>query len=435
MVDRSRRVVFVNRACEELTGWSSNELTGELCEFVSHVEPTDIRCVTGMLCPPPSVFDDQSQVVAKQFVHRETGQSVTLPIQFMPLQDGTETVFVLGVAVDIQSVAQPMDRSLVAEIHAELAALRQSVRERFGLRTIVGKSFVMQRVLRQIRSTAQTRTNVFIHGGPGSGKEHAARAIHYAGANKAKAFVPIECHRVSADQLSETLLRLIQTDWSEIAPIAALQAGCIYLESIESMPRDLQQRIGDFLSSPNGSAFLSNVSLIAASTVPSVELFEQSRLIHELYYRLTSLELTVPSLVERLEDLPLLAQHFLEQCNVGQAQQVAGFAADVMQLFHEYNWPGNLDELRQVVQEAHQQCKENTIRSGHLPFRFRTGLDAQSIGPAPLFEPLEKTLARVEREQIEAALQSSGDNKAKAAVLLGITRASLYRKLENLDID
>jgi DNA-binding NtrC family response regulator len=409
-------------------------LIGEVCEFASHVEPTDIRCVTGTLCPPPTAFAEHPEIVAKQFVHRETGRSVTLPIHFMPLQDADETVFVLGVAGDITVSAAPPDMSLVSEIHAELAALRHSIRERFGLKTIVGKSLAMQRILRQIKTATESHSSVFISGKKGTGKEHIARVIHYESNDKAKAFVPIECKHTQPDELANAMHRLLERDWQEFSPIAALQPGCLYLNDVEAMPRELQQRVIDFLNGPQGSTFFANVTLIGASAIPGSELLEQSRLIDEFYFALTSLRIEMPPLCERPDDLPLLAQHFLEECNSQHDQQVAGLATDVRELFHEYNWPGNLDELKSVVQEAHGNCTDDTIRAAHLPFRFRTGLDAQSIGPQALFEPLEVTLARVEREQIEAALKASNNNKAKAAALLGMTRASLYRKLENLGI-
>ena len=442
VIDQSRRVVFVNSACEQLTGWTSDELIGQLCEFASHVEPSDIRCVTGTLCPPPSAFEQHPQIVAKQFVHRKTGRSVTLPIHFIPLRDADETAFVLGVAGETSAKAKSLDMSLVTEIHAELAALRHSIRDRFRVTSIIGKSPAMHRILSQINSAAAAatvtssaiRTSVFIHGAPGTGKEHVARTIHYESAAKSKAFVPIECKRLPFEELSNVLGRLFETDWQELSSIAALQPGCLFLNDVEAIPRDLQQRMLDFLAGSNGLRFLSNVTLISASTIPCAELLSQSRLLDRLYFSLTSLPIEIPPLAERRDDLPLLAQHFLEACNQGHDRQVAGFAADVLALIREYNWPGNLDELKQVVQASHEACDENTIRVSHLPFRFRTGLDAQAIGPQELFEPLETTLARVEREQIEAALQAANNNKAKAATLLGMTRASLYRRLEGLGI-
>jgi DNA-binding NtrC family response regulator len=434
LIDQSRRVVFVNSACEQLTGWTSDELIGVVCDFASHVEPADIRSATGTLCPPPSAFDVHPQIVAKQFVHKESGRSVTLPVYFMPLQDADETVFVLGVAGDVKIVPKPPDMSLVSDIHAELAALRHSIRERHGFKTIVGKSLAMQRILRQINTASETRGSVFLYGAKGTGKDHVARIIHYESSSKAKAFVPLDCKDPPPDELSNSIKRLLETDWQELSPIAALQPGCLFLNNVESMPRDLQQRIVDFLTSPQATPFRKNVTLISASTIPPVELMGQSRLLEELYFALTSLQLELPALCDRPDDLGLLAQYFLEECNSANDRQVAGFATDVQELFNEYNWPGNLDELKLVVQEAHRACDENSIRVAHLPFRFRTGLDAQSIGPETLFEPLEATLARVEREQIEAALEATNNNKAKAATLLGMTRASLYRKLENLGL-
>ena len=132
----------------------------------------------------------------------------------------------------------------------------------------------------------------------------------------------------------------------------------------------------------------------------------------------------------------MLAQHFLEQLNHGSRQQVSGFSEDVSSLFEHYNWPGNLDELQRVVSQAHAACAGSVVGSDDLPFGFRTGLDAQSLGPAPAarIEPLDQLLGRIEREHIANALELAGGNKARAAKLLGMTRPALYRRLESLGL-
>ena len=156
----------------------------------------------------------------------------------------------------------------------------------------------------------------------------------------------------------------------------------------------------------------------------------------ELFYALTSIVISVPLLRDRPEDLPLLAQFFLEESNRGAEHQVTGFHDDVLQKFLRYNWPGNVGELRAVVIESRSLCRGPTIELEHLPFRFRTGVSAQSIGPVirRRAEALDPLLLRVEKEQIEMALAESHHNKARAAELLGITRPRLYRRMEILEI-
>ncbi len=135
--------------------------------------------------------------------------------------------------------------------------------------------------------------------------------------------------------------------------------------------------------------------------------------------------------------MPLLAQHFLEEMNRQGEKQVAGFAEEVASLFAEYNWPGNLSELFKVVREAHTSAQGDLIREAELPFRFRTGYDAQHIPPAEPLRPLplEQLLSDYESDLINQALRQCKHNKSQAAELLKVNRAKLYRRMEALGIE
>ena len=144
----------------------------------------------------------------------------------------------------------------------------------------------------------------------------------------------------------------------------------------------------------------------------------------------------MPPLSKRLEDLPLLAQHFLEDVNRQNAKQVGGLDEEVWPLLTRYDWPGNLEELATVIGEAHQHAIETLIRSHDLPFRFRTSLAAQESPPASEPPPLllDPLLTKVETQLISLALRRCRNNRSKAAELMGITRARLLRRIEQLQI-
>jgi DNA-binding NtrC family response regulator len=168
----------------------------------------------------------------------------------------------------------------------------------------------------------------------------------------------------------------------------------------------------------------------------------------DFYYLVTPLRIAVPPLRRRPADLEPLAQSLLESHNRSSEFQLGGFADAVWSKFREYNWPGNIDELSAVVREAraatvealrsasNDQDRELLIGPEHLPFRFRTGLDAQSLAPRaePRAMPLEPYLEQIEREQIVAALEQARFSKKRAADLLGMTRPRLYRRMEALGI-
>ena len=178
------------------------------------------------------------------------------------------------------------------------------------------------------------------------------------------------------------------------------------------------------------------VRVLAGSSRPLGPLVEADLFSRELYFALTSLVVELPPLRERMEDLEPLTQHFVEEQNRNGPVQLGGLTDDVWRQFRRYNWPGNVAELRQVIAESRDACTGPMVRPEHLPFRFRTGVTAQTMEPAqrPKIMPLDQLLEQVEREQIEQALIECRDNKAKAAELLGITRPRLYRRMEVLGI-
>jgi DNA-binding NtrC family response regulator len=431
LIDARRRVAFLNRGGEQLTGWTLADVGSSICEFVSDVETSHVEELTSALCPPPDAFESPSTPTPRFFVHRETRETASRLVHFFPLKDEDGTVFVLGVVTDPPKARATPERSILTDVHAELAALRHSIRERFSLSSLVAKCRSMLRVLRQIDVARGTKAAVHISGPAGSGRDHIARVIHYESPSSAKAFVPVDCRNVPARELRESIGRLVQTDWAELSPVEALQPGCLCFFHVDEMPRDVQERFLNFVESDSAAAFRDRVRIVSTSDSGLDAALHDERLLERLYFLLTPLPIPLPPLAERGDDLLLLAQHFLERENRGRSLQVSGFADDVQRKFAEYTWPGNLDELRAVVTEAAATCDESTVRLSHLPFRFRTGLDGQQLGPKLAVEPLDEMLARIEREHLEAALRQATGNKAQAARLLGLTRASFYRRLQN----
>jgi DNA-binding NtrC family response regulator len=293
----------------------------------------------------------------------------------------------------------------------------------------------MLRVADQVTIARETRSPVLIWGEQGSGKEHLARAIHYESAWRTRAFIPLDCQALSPLELGQTLKRLLFPSPEDALPAGlAPEPGTLFLAHVECLPRDAQQIVADAFRKDNGRA--RELRLIASTTLDPESLSDDEKLRHDFFHLLTPLCIAVPPLRYRMGDLRLLAQYLLEELNRGESRQFNGFGDDVWEKFNEYNWPGNVGELLAVIREARAQCNEPLIRVKDLPFRFRTGLDAQSVGPAwrPHVAQLEPLLAQTEREQIERALKQSRHNKSRAAQLLGMTRPRLYRRMEILGI-
>jgi DNA-binding NtrC family response regulator len=441
LLDHRRKVMFFNSGCEQLTGWSAEDVVGEVCDYNSDADREAVESLTGQLCPPPEVSTGKSLDVPTYLAHR-TGKTVAQLIHFFPLIDENDHVDgVLGLITPIEQPLKPIATTPARQLHAELASLRNVLKRRFGVGSLLGQTASMIRVLEQIKLACSSKVTLLLLGASGVGKEHVARMIHFESEENNRSFVPLDCKSIPPRELKQTLKRLLSGEEqykieSDVQSMPILQPGTLYLKNVESLPRDLQQKILDaFQEGSAGSHH--TLRLIVGTSADLKQAVEEDTFLRELHYLLTPLEIELPPLRRRPEDLEILAQSFLEELNRVADAQIGGFSDEVWKRFREYNWPGNLDELKRVIKEARTACSENVIALDDLPFRFRTGLEAQSVSPAaqPRSLPLKDHLENVEREQIQETLQQCKQNKTKAAQLLGIPRPRLYRRMQTLGIE
>jgi DNA-binding NtrC family response regulator len=434
LVAPDRCISFFNAGCHALTGWSADEVVGQLCEFLTDPQANSLEALAACLCPPAAAFEGR---VASRPAHvvRKEGEPLPRTLNFLPLIDEESGLAsVLGVIAGVDASERLAEVDPAQDLHAELGALRQFLYRRFATKSLIGKSDAMLRVADQVTIARATDAPVLIWGEAGTGKEHLARAIHYESALKTRAFIPLDCQRLTPLELGQTLKRLVLPTAEDAPSPLAPQPGTLYLAHVEALPRDAQQTVASAFRKDSGRA--RDLRLMGSSTLDPDRLQHEDVLRPDFFHLLTPLCIAVPPLRQRMEDLKLLAQYLLEELNRGEARQFNGFGDDVWEKFAEYNWPGNVGELLAVIREARAGCNEPLIRVKDLPFRFRTGLDAQSLGPPrrPPVSRLEPLLEQTEREQIERALAQSRHNKSRAAQLLGMTRPRLYRRMQILGI-
>lgn len=440
LVSASRRVLYFNAGCEQLTGWTADEIVGEMVEFTSDADPRSIRELATALCPPPESLAGK-ELDVPVYMPSKSGPTIGKLIRFIPIREGDDRITsVLGIVSPLPTLPPTQSMSLALRYHAELSTLRWSLRQRFGLKTVIARSPAMRRVLEQVCIARGTTAPVHFVGPRGVGKEHLARAIHQEVEVQAGSFVPLDC-RQSPFALLQTLKRLLHPE-AEDGPVGALLPRTMFLTDVDTLPRDLQERLLTEYGTEGVSATrrMPLPRLMSSSTERLHDAVEDERLIPEFFFLLTTLTIEVPSLRERGDDLIPLAQAFLESQNRNADRQIGGFADSVWPQVREYAWPGNLDELAMVVQEARQNCTAPLIGVSDLPLRFRAGLEAQSVGPPqrsldePPIPPLDEHLATIERDLIRRALIKAKRNKTLAAKLLGIPRPVLYRRMESLEI-
>jgi len=437
LIGADRKLQYFNAGCEQLTGYTADELLGQVCHFGSQTGATPGSSLLGTLCPPPDVFAGEEQQLPTYLLPKH-GASLARMIHFFPLREGPRKITgVLGVISPLKPPAVGAPPSAVTQQHAALAALRGSLRQRFQEQNLIASGPEMKKIVQQLELAIPNRCGVLLRGEPGTGKEHLARVMHYAGPLKQHWFVPLECAKLDADELTLVLTRLLEVHRTESARGGTPQPGTVYLADIDHLPRDLQAQLAEALAVHAGHAasverapglrFLGGISTASGSTGVRPD----------LEAALSTLTLVLPPLRERETDFPLLVQGIIEELNPLREQQLSGITPAALQQFQQYDWPGNLDELRLVLQEGAAAARGTQIDVGDLPFRFRTALQAREFPPAlePRPLPLDDLLLKVERNAVLLALERCKYNKSQAADVLGINRARLYRRMEQLGIE
>ena len=318
------------------------------------------------------------------------------------------------------------DLTRVAEMEGEL-------RGRYNLHNIVGKSHKLQRIFRLLDELMNTDTTVLITGETGTGKELIAKALHYGGVRAAKPMVTVNCSALPENLLESELFGHVKGAFTgaskdRVGRFQAAHGGTIFLDEVGDIPPNLQlkllrvlqektfERVGD------STTYQVDVRVIAATNCDLKKKVSLGEFREDLYYRLKVLEIALPPLRERREDIPLLINHFLTLFNKSYNKSIEGISQDALKIFMIYPWPGNVRELQHAIEHAFVLCNSPTITLEHLPAEIKD-YSPQEV-PAPADRP---KISSLQPPDILQALVKTGWNKAKAARLLGISRPTLYQ--------
>ena len=298
---------------------------------------------------------------------------------------------------------------------------------------LVGQSEKMQQLFALIKELAKVPTTVLITGETGTGKELAAAALHFQGERRAKPFVKINCSALPENLLESELFGHVKGAFTgalqdKIGRFERADGGTLLLDEIGDISPAVQSRLlrvlqeGEFERVGDSSPVKVDVRVVAATNKDLREQVKRGEFRDDLYYRLNIVELHLPALRERQEDIPRLTQHFLDKLNKRFHKEIASVTTDVERLLLAYPWPGNVRELEHALEHAFIMCHRGVITLADLPAELRD-FTAAAIRPAG-------GSSFPDREAIESALKKTAGNKAKAARLLGISRQTIYRKTE-----
>lgn len=326
---------------------------------------------------------------------------------------------------------------IVIRDETRLCDLERDLKERRQFHNIIGTGEKMQEIYSLIENLADVQTTVLITGESGTGKELAAEALHYKGIRSQRPLVKVNCSALSEDLLESELFGHVKGAFTgaikdKVGRFQRADKGTIFLDEIGDISQRIQLRLLRFLQETefervgDSTPIKVDVRVIAATNQDLSAKIRRGEFREDLFYRLKVVEIIIPPLRDRRQDIPFLIDHFIGKFNKKLDREVKTVSADVQKIFMGYAWPGNIRELEHTLEHAFVLCRQNTITIDHLPNNFR---DSSVLLATAQIDKEEDEVRNILR-----ALEKTGGNKAKAARLLGFDRKTLYRKIERFKI-
>ena len=326
----------------------------------------------------------------------------------------------------------------VKNLQRENSILRKKLTRQYRFGDIISKNARMQEIFSLASDVASLRSTVLVQGESGTGKELIARAIHYSGDRATQPFVAVSCAALTESLLESELFghekgSFTGANTQRKGKFEMADGGTLFLDEIGDISPKLQV---DLLRVLQERAFYRvggsdevrvDVRVIAASKVDLREAVQHGQFRDDLYYRLNVIEIHVPPLRSRSEDIPLLAHHFLERLTPELRKEISDISEGALKLLMDYPWPGNVRELENSVERAMVTCKGHVLTEDDFAFLARGG-------NGHTWTPPDISLEEMEKLMIEAALDRKAGNVKEAAVALGIDRSTLYEKIKRYEI-
>lgn len=414
------RILHMSVSALRLLGKTDQGLEGQLWKYAVGLPDQEIQVLAHLMDQPA---DERKKVLVHFTPPGNSQHWLEIDIQDDPRDPRSKLFFLYD----------------VTEVHT----LRKQLDEKSQFHDLIGKCKPMQEVYRQIQNLSQVESTVLIEGETGTGKELVARALHYSSPRKDKPFLAVNCAGLTESLLGSQLFGHKKGSFTGAATdhrgfFESANGGSLFLDEIGDMPPSVQTSLLRVLQEKEITRLGEtqprkvDVRIICATHQNLNNRISQNQFRADLLYRIRIGRIRLPALRERREDIQLLVSSFLSQ-----SRQLMGklFVQDIspsgLRLLSQYSWPGNVREFKSVIEYAVLQCKSATIQPQHFP----PELLEQACPPSNLVEDEPQlTLVEKDKEQILSALQKTKGNRAKAAKLLGISRATLYRWMDDFKI-
>ncbi len=423
VLDKDKKIVFMNKKARELLHYNLNEVIGCRCRKILKSK----NCKTSN-CPITRSIEEGGETSVQETYYR--GKNSKL------LHAKTNAIILYDESGEISgSVEIFNDISLIKALEEELEG-------RTSLGNIIGKSRQMQEIYQLIDEVAPTSSSVLITGESGTGKELIADAIHRKSHHSEGRLIKVNCGALAEGLLESELFGHVKGAFTgaiadKIGRFQMADGGTIFLDEIGEINLSTQVKLlrvlqeGEFEKVGGSKTLKVNVRLIAATNRNLKEAIAENHFRQDLYYRLNVVNIHILPLRERKTDIPQLVEHFIGRLDLKMPhKQIKGVTSEVLDALMEYNFPGNVRELENIIEHSFVRCQDGTISIGHLPKEI---IDAKKDIVTKALED-EYPMATVEKELLERLLDGHSWSYTKVAKKLGVSRTTLWRKMRKLGI-
>ncbi len=425
VVDAEGNILFFNKAAEEITGYRKDEVIGKQCTMLD--SDTCVVLTDSGVQKSCDLFKTGAVCNKKCRIRSSDGRAVYLLKNAVVLKDSDETV--------VGAVETMTDITSLYMKELEIEELKQELRQEYWFMGLLGKSPAMTKLYEQIRNAAMSEAPVLICGESGSGKNLVANAIHKLSRRKDGPFITMNCASLNDHLLESELFGHKKGSFTgavsdRIGRFEAANDGSIFLDEIGDMPLLMQakllrvleekvvERVGDHRPIPV------NIRLISA-TNKDLHGLVPDKFREDLFYRVNSIFINVPPLRERVEDVPIIAFHYLKKIAIVNNKDIRRISPQAVEVIKNYSWPGNVRQLINALEHSAITCKGDTIEVSDLPDYVFVNKKEETNG----------NQQGDTEDNIKSALAMFKGNKTLTAKHLGISRVTLWKRLKELKLD
>ena len=418
-VSNQSKITFMNEAAERITGYTRSEALGRNCFDIFRADICLTRCAL-----KESIRTKKEIVNLPVTILNKSGKEIPISISTAILRNEKGQI--------IGGVETFRDLTLIE-------ALRKELSQKYSLADIIGKNHRVQEIFRVLPDIAHSGSTVLIQGASGTGKELFAKAIHNLSSRKAAPFITVNCGAIPETLLESELFGYVKGAFTDAKKdkagrFALADGGTVFLDEVGDMPPPLQVKLLRVLQEkefePLGSTrpVKADVRIVAATKQDLSKLVRKGIFRDDLYYRLNVVRIELPPLGERREDIPLLINTFIQKFNARMGKHVLGVSNNALKFLLEYDYPGNVRELENILERAFVLCKDDLIRLDCIPKEIME--DRKETREQEHLAKEKSPLEEAEAKIIGTALKRNEGNRIKTADELAMSRVTLWRKMK-----